>query len=235
MKTLQRIGLILLLAAPGSTSLGQAVTPQGIASGTTAAVAAPGSDAIFDLFKSRRSVRAYLPTPVPEEHILKILDAARTAPTSGNQQPWKFLVIRDRAKLDRLVEEMAQSRASRGGKLSGQELTATLERVRANMRTYLSAPVFIIILTDSQSRYPDYNHWDGPLAAGYLMLAARALWYGTVFATDSFDNAVLRKVFSIPDQYEFVCATPLGVPAAWPQSPSKKPLESFVVFESFGK
>ena len=55
---------------------------------------------VFDVIHKRRSVREYQPTPVPEEHIRKILDAARMAPTSGNQQPWKFLVIRDRKKLN---------------------------------------------------------------------------------------------------------------------------------------
>ena len=60
---------------------------------------------LFDIIKNRRTVRDFKPTPVPKEHILKILDMARSAPTSGNQQPWKFLVVQDRAKLDRLKVE----------------------------------------------------------------------------------------------------------------------------------
>jgi len=43
----------------------------------------------------------------------------------------------------------------------------------------LSAPVQIIVRPDGRSQYPDYNHWDGPLAARHLMLAARALGYDT--------------------------------------------------------
>ncbi len=197
-----------------------------------------GAEDIFDLIKSRRSVRDYLPTPVSKDRILKILDAARMAPTSGNQQPWKFLVVQDRAKLDRLVEEMVGFRVQAGTKdkkLSDGEMTILREKSRASALRYLSAPVFIVVLTDSQSMYPTYNHWDGPLAAGYLMLAARGLGYGTVFITDGLDFGVIRKVLAIPDRYEIVCATPLGVPAQWPESPPKKPLESFVVFESFEK
>jgi hypothetical protein len=57
---------------------------------------------LFDIIKSRRTVRDFRPDPVPKEHILKILDMARSAPTSGNQQPWKFLVVQDRGKLDLL-------------------------------------------------------------------------------------------------------------------------------------
>ena len=51
---------------------------------------------LLNIIKNRRTVRKFKFTHVPEEHIIKILDAARFAPTAGNQQPWKFLVIRDR-------------------------------------------------------------------------------------------------------------------------------------------
>ncbi|MFO7979586.1 MAG: nitroreductase family protein [Candidatus Aminicenantes bacterium] len=54
---------------------------------------------------NRRTVRKFKSTPVPQEHIMKILEAAHYAPNSGNQQPWKYLVIRDRAKLDLLSEK----------------------------------------------------------------------------------------------------------------------------------
>lgn len=197
-----------------------------------------GPENVFDVIKSRRSVRDYLPTPVPREHILKICDAARMAPTSGNQQPWKFLVVQDRAKLNLLVEEQVSSRIQAVGKdrkLTDEEREALREKGRKSALKYLSAPVLIVVLTDSQSQYPSYNHWDGPLAAGYLMLAARGLGYGTVFVTDAIDFGIARKVLEIPERYEIVCLTPLGVPAQWPETPAKKPLESFVVFESFGK
>jgi len=91
----------------------------------------------------------------------------------------------------------------------------------------------VVILTDGQSRYPAYNHWDGPMAAGYLMLAARALGYGTVFITDSIPAEVTKSVLNIPDQFTRVCITPLGVPVAWPDSPEKKSLGELVVFDRF--
>jgi nitroreductase len=109
------------------------------------------------------------------------------------------------------------------------------DNARSAIRQYLDAPVFIVVLTDSKSTYPAYNHWDGPLAAGYLVLAARALGYGTCFVTDAIDFGVVRKTWAIPDRYEIVCVTPLGVPRNWPKSPDKKPLESFIVYESFAK
>ena len=55
-----------------------------------------GTD-LWQIFSQRRSVRSYTSDEVPEADILKIIEAARSAPTSGNQQPWKFLVVRDKA------------------------------------------------------------------------------------------------------------------------------------------
>ena len=190
---------------------------------------------IFDVIKKRRSVRKFKSDAVPDADITRILDAARLAPTSGNQQPWKFLVIRDRAKIDQMKEACVQRALDYYDKRNDSMTTReeSEKSARNNYSNYFSAPVYIVILTDNQSQYPDYNHWDGPLAAGYLMLAARALGYGTVFITDAIPDAVTKTTLSIPDRYTRVCITPLGVPEAWPDSPPKKKLTEIVAYETF--
>ena len=151
---------------------------------------------IWDVFKDRRSVRKFTSDSVPEADILKIIDAARMAPTSGNQRPWKFLVVRDKNKINQMKESCIKSSLLRYESNTQKDLTKEQyeEKVRTRLDNYFSAPVYIIILTDNKSMYPDYNHWDGPLAAGYLMLAARALGYGTVFITDVIPESVTKKV-----------------------------------------
>jgi nitroreductase len=191
---------------------------------------------VFDVIHKRRSVRSYTSTSVPEEHITKILDAARMAPTAGNQQPWKFLVVRDRTKIGELMKTCVMT--SVNAYKSRQKPSAEeLEKYEAKMTAYFekifAAPVFIVVLVDMQSKWPSYNQFDGPLAAGYLMLAARALGYGTVFFTDSIPDQVTKQVFSIPDRYRRVCITPVGVPEEWPDTPAKKKLEELVAYESF--
>jgi nitroreductase len=95
----------------------------------------------------------------------------------------------------------------------------------------MTTPV-IVVLTDNQSRYATYHHWDGPLAAGNLMLAARSLGYGTVFITDAIADEITKSVLKIPDRYTRVCITPVGVPVEWPASPAKKSLDEFVAWET---
>lgn len=182
----------------------------------------------------RRSVRCYKSDPVPEADLTRILDAARSAPTSGNQQPWKFLVIRSPETIGKLKEACVQRSMDYYDKSTDHPTTREEARLAVNERLagYFSAPVYIVVLTDNQAQYPDYNHWDGPLAAGFLTLAARALGYGTVFITDVIPEEVTRRVLRIPDRYTRVCITPLGVPEDWPASPPKKPLADFIAYET---
>jgi nitroreductase len=189
----------------------------------------------FDAVRGRRSVRRFKSTPVPPEHVNRILDAARMAPSSGNQQPWKFLVVRDRAKLAELRAECLAWRAERyrGEGMSEDQVAEKVSKAGAYYDGFLAAPVHIIVLTDSNSEWPTYNEKDGSLAAGYLILAARALGYGSVFATDSFPEEATKKVFRIPDNLVRICYTPIGVPEEWPERPPKRELADFIVRESF--
>lgn len=51
---------------------------------------------------SRRSCRRYTSQPIPEHVIKELLEAGMAAPSAGNQQPWYFVVISDRAILDEI-------------------------------------------------------------------------------------------------------------------------------------
>jgi nitroreductase len=191
---------------------------------------------IWNVIQNRRSVREFKSDSIPEKDIIRIIDAARMAPTSGNQQPWKFLVIRDKNKINQMKEACIKRALDRFDKNTNNKETKEqfTEKITKRLSAgYFSAPVFIVVLTDNNSKYPDYNHWDGPLAGGYLMLAARALGYGTVFITDAIPESVTNEVLQIPGNYTRVCITPLGVPVEWPATPEKKKLEELIVKEKF--
>jgi nitroreductase/ketosteroid isomerase-like protein len=191
---------------------------------------------LFETIKSRRTVRKFKSEPVPEDHLLKILDAARFAATAGNQQPWKFLVIRDRRKLDALEEAACSwilEEREKTAKLPEDKRIGIRQKLREVLKNVLSAPVYVAVLVDSQSEYPEYNVTDGTLAMGNLMIAARALGYGTGFFTSYFPGARMKGFFNIPGRYDLICFTPIGVPEEWPPAPAKKNLEDLVIFDSF--
>ncbi len=60
-----------------------------------------------EAIRTRHSVRDYLNEPVPEEKLLKVLDAARLAPSASNRQRWKFVVVRDAKTREELARAAA--------------------------------------------------------------------------------------------------------------------------------
>ena len=176
------------------------------------------SDDIFNAIKNRRSVRKFKSTPVSKEHLTKILEVANYAPTPRNRQAWKFLVIQERKILDQIKEECIK----RSGEGSRQYFT-----------DYLSAPVYVVVLAYIKTKNPPNDIIAGALAAENLMIAARALGYGTVFCANSVPEEVTKQVLNIPDDYKRLCITPIGVPAEWPKTPKKKSLEEVVLHEKF--
>ncbi|MEJ2544071.1 MAG: nitroreductase family protein [Calditrichaceae bacterium] len=192
--------------------------------------------AILDAIMNRRSVRHYKSTPVPDEHIHLILDAARMAPCAGNQQPWKFVVVTDTAIIQKL-KKACIAKSIAGMKVREKTNAEELKEKEAQIMDYytktFSAPMYVAVLVDKEAKYPTYLHWDGPLAAENLFIAARALGYGTVHYTDTVPESVSKEVLNIPDRYERVCFTPIGVPIEWPDAPPKKDYASFIVENTF--
>jgi len=192
------------------------------------------SSGIMETIHTRRSVRKYTSAPVPEADLVQILNAARMAPTAGNQQPWKFVVIRNRETLNRMKQacmDNAISRYKENKKWTEEEITTQRKKAEQYYTDVFSAPVYVVVLVDMESERHYWNDHDGPLAAGTLMLAARALGYGTVYYTGSIPGHVTKEVLQIPERYKQVCITPVGVPAGWPKTPTKKPLDSFIMYE----
>ena len=173
---------------------------------------------LFATFKTRRSVRKFKPTPVPDEHIHQILEAAHYAPCPRNRQAWKFVVIKNREILDQIKEECIK----KAGENSRQYYT-----------DYLSAPVYVVVVADTQTRNPVNDVTAGALAAENLMLAARALGYGSVFCVNSIPEDVTKSILNVPDNYKRVCITPIGIPDKWPEAPPKKDLKEAIVTDKF--
>ena len=113
---------------------------------------------IFEAIFTRRSIRRYTQSPVSEEHIRQILDAAMSAPSAGNAQPWDFIVIRDAAR--------------RAGIAARHPYAA--------MAT--EAPVCIAVCADTtREKYPGFWPQDCSAAIQNMLLAARGLGLGTVW------------------------------------------------------
>ncbi len=190
----------------------------------------------FDVIKNRRSIRKFKSTPIPQDHITKIIEAASLAPTANNRQPWKFLVIQNSETINAIKQasiELDVQEYTHNTKCTPDELTKYREKLKNHYESIFSAPAYIIVFTDSYEKYSHYNSHDGPLAAAYICLSAQALGYGSLYATESISDAAIRKIITVPVKYTFVCGIAIGIPEGRPAMPSKKSIDELVVYEHF--
>jgi len=164
----------------------------------------------LELVRSRYSVRAYEPTPVEEEKLQLVLEAALLAPTAANRQPFRLIVITT----------------------EGRE--AELQRIYP-ASWFTQAPLIICACTVPGEGWvrmdgKGYADVDVTIAMDHLILAARSLDLGTCWIA-AFDPAVAREVLGLPDGVEPVFFISLGYPADQPGSKTRKPLSDLVRYE----
>jgi len=141
---------------------------------------------IFDAIRERNSVRSYALTPVSDEVLVRILEAARLAPSAANIQPWHFIVVEDKEKRTRIA----------GGCRYGKFIT--------------ESPV-VIVGCGNKKVSPKWHVVDTTIALEHLVLAATTLELGTCWI-GSFDNEDLREMLMLPQEYEIVALIALGYP-----------------------
>lgn len=165
---------------------------------------------VSDVIERRRSVRRYQETPVPDESVRRILEAARLAPSACNNQPWHFYVVRDPETRRALFPS------------DGQAWIA-------------SAPVAVVVCSRPAEawvrRYDGKNHSDvdAAIAMEHIVLAATEEGLGTCWIC-AFDPQRFREALKLPADLEPVAATPLGTPDAEPGPRSRKALDAVVTW-----
>ncbi|MGC9363161.1 MAG: nitroreductase family protein [Fidelibacterota bacterium] len=160
-----------------------------------------------DLIRKRASVREYDPTkPIPDEVLSRILEAGRLAPSAGNRQPWKFLVVRSKENLEKVH--------------------ACYDR-----DWFRAAPVVLVVTGRREDawtrRYDGYNslETDLTIAMDHLILAAANEGVGSCWIA-AFEPNILHEALDL-DKAEIVFAiTPLGYPWAGYQSEYTKERKS---------
>ncbi len=167
----------------------------------------------FDkLIRERYSVRAYLPKPVEEETLKRILEAAVLAPTAANRQAFRVIVISTRGREQELR------------KVYGKEW-------------FTQAPYVIGVCSLPSENWTrkdgkNYSDVDAAIVMDHLILAAANEGLGTCWI-GAFDAQAAREVLHLPDEAEPVAFTPLGYPADEPGEKKRKRLAELVKYETW--
>jgi len=158
----------------------------------------------MDLFKTiltRRSIRKFRPDPVPASDVREILSAAMMAPSAGNQQPWHFVVITDRSKLDAIVP------------------------IHGYAAMVANAPMAILVCGDlSLEKYSGFWIQDCSAAMQNLLLAVHAkglgaVWCGVYPVEERVEG--FKRLFCLPDPVIPLGLAVMGWPAHIPESKSR--------------
>jgi len=152
---------------------------------------------VFDAIRTRRSIRKYKSEPIPEEKLRTILEAARLAPSAGNRQPWRFIVIQN------------------------TERKKALAKV-ANNQTFLDASAIIVATGDPDVSARWYEK-DPMIALEHIVLAATALGYGTCWI-GAFDEDAIKHLLKIPTNVKVIALLPIGIPD---ETPAPRPRKEF--------
>lgn len=171
---------------------------------------------ILEAIHTRTSCRAFLPDPVSESDLQTILGAATRAPSAGNLQPWRFVVVRN------------------------SEQKARLAGAAFDQGFLQQAPVVLAVCIDLAAyaeRYPArgpavYSLQDAAAATQNILLAAHALGYGACWV-GAFDEDQAALVLNVPRNVRPSVLIPLGRPVE-PHSPhARRPLDAFIYNEQF--
>lgn len=192
--------------------------------------------------------RFYLSDPIPDDALRRVIDAARFAPTGGNRQGVRFLIVRDAAKrraLRDLYLPLWEQYASRAVSKPGAPLPRMLQNADHMARHLDEVPVHVVVCAQTADLMATDRHLERvSVVAGAsiypsvqnLLLAARAEGLGTALTTLLCAvEPKVKELLAIPDGVATAALIPLGYPAkGFPKKLSRRPVEEIAFADTYG-
>jgi len=163
---------------------------------------------VFEAIRTRRSIRKFRPKPIPDEKLEIIREAGRLAPSAGNRQPWRFVVVKD------------------------PERKKNLAKAADNQMFIANAGVIIVALGDPEAS-PRWFKQDPIIAVEHMILAATALGYGSCWI-GAFNEEGVKRILKIPEGLAVIALLPIGFSDESPPPRARKPLEEIFFLEEYG-
>jgi nitroreductase len=211
----------------------------------------------YDVMRTTFAAREYADESISDETLYLILDNARFAPSGGNRQGWKVIIVRDRDVRERIAD-FAKPVAQRylAQSIAGESPFNTIhpswvddETIRSTVvppvffEPILRAPVLLVICVDLAVVASVDSHLDRVgIASGAsiypfawnILLAARNEGYGgvlTTFATAS--EAEMQSLLGLPESIAVAAVLPIGKPVKQLTELARKPVEEFAVWDTW--
>ncbi|MFJ8363222.1 nicotinate-nucleotide--dimethylbenzimidazole phosphoribosyltransferase [Streptomyces sp. NPDC093984] len=216
--------------------------------------AAPGYDdaereAVLRVMRERRDIRnGFRSDPIPHDVLLRVLEAAHTAPSVGHSQPWDFVVIRS-AETRRTMHELAMRQREAYAKSLPKGRAKQFKELK--IEAILDTPVNIVVTADptrggrhtlGRHTQPQMAPYSSALAVENLWLAARAEGLGVGWVS-FFDEREMVRALGLPEHLEVVAYLCVGYVDEFPEEPElmqagwskRRPLSWVVHEETYGR
>ena len=171
----------------------------------------------------RRSVRKFTEDVVTDEELRQIFETVRWSPSWANTQVWEFIVVRDKALIEKVTGTYAEKNPAINCSLAASAL------IVACAKTGISGCYGGKEVTAIQSWYM----FDLGMAVQTLCLKAHELGLGTV-VVGLMDHEACNKILAVPEGRKVVAVIPIGRPAVPPrEGPARKSISEMVYLNSF--
>jgi nitroreductase len=202
---------------------------------------------LFDILHTTRAMRRLKPDPVPDALVHQILQAATDAPSGGNRQPWRFLVIKDpqiKRQVQRYYQKALDEVVAPRYRISAPPPGVTREQYDRHIDavTYLTkhfheAPVWIVACLEEGDQIP--TRWSGASiypAVQNILLAARTLGLGATLTTRHllFEDEV-EDILGLPPGVHSYAIIPIGYPMGRFGPVRRGPVANVVYLDRWGQ
>ena len=175
-----------------------------------------------ELLIKRRSIRKFQSKKVPLDVIESVIRESTLAPSAGNEQPWKFIIVNDRGMINRISSECKKNFLERIEN-NPADYAKKYQKMLSNeaFNIFYHAPALVLILGETGLKN---LYVDCALAASYLMMSATSKGLGTCwvnFGTEIHDPR-LKEELNIPEDHTIVAPISVGFPEKIPAIPGRK-------------
>jgi nitroreductase len=177
---------------------------------------------MLEVISTRQSDRSYSDRVVEKEKIDRITEAGRLAPSACNAQPWKFIIVDERAILGKLAEAASAKLLGMNSFVSQAPVQIVVVREKANMSSRIGASI----------KNKDYSLIDIGIASENICLQARAEGLGSCMI-GWFDEKMVKKILRIPASKRVELLITIGYPAKETREKRRKPSDESVSRNSY--
>jgi len=190
------------------------------------------SSFVLELARKRRSVRRYLPRDVGIERVLYGIRAALEAPSGANQQPWRFIVVKDADVKARLRQVCEEGERRFYEKVRGELGEWLAKRGFTWEKPFLTeAPYLVAVFAELGKPYAVQSVW---LAVGYMLLALEEAGLASLTYTPP-NPGEAGAVLGAPRRFALQTIIPVGLPREEKAKEPRMSLEDAVFLDAWGR